>query len=129
FPTTVAASCTCSRFPAHCFVICRRLHPRSTPFPYTTLFRSDMSYACARDSDGGGSDSVTRITTPPFDGAYLTSNPTMRPATFMRTSHDQKVALSSGRTLSYHTPPPTAAKAKVHNPRSRADSTPAHAAP
>src|SRR5438034_9796781 len=55
---------------------------------------------------------------PPCDGAYLTSNPTMRPATFIRTSHDQNVAFSNGRTLSYHTPLPRVDNAMVHNQRS-----------
>src|SRR2546430_6789183 len=68
-----------------------RRPPRSTLFPSTTLFRSGFG-----DSNHD----------PPCDGAYLTSNPTMRPATFIRTSHDQNVAFSNGRTLSYHTPLP-----------------------
>src|SRR5438445_7239865 len=62
---------------------------------------------------------------PPCDGAYLTSTPTMRPATFIRTSHDQNVAFSNGRTLSYHTPLPTVDNAMVHNQRSVANSIPA----
>src|SRR5437762_14324245 len=62
---------------------------------------------------------------PPCDGAYLTSNPTMRPATFIRTSHDQNVAFSNGRTLSYHTPLPSVDNAMVHNQRSVANSIPA----
>src|SRR3989442_12361880 len=43
---------------------------------------------------------------PQCDWVYLTRNPTMRPATFIRTSHAQNVALSNGRTFSYHTPLP-----------------------
>src|SRR5438874_13320001 len=66
---------------------------------------------------------------PLCDGAYLTSNPTMRPATFIRTSHDQNVALSNGRTLSYHTPLPTVDYAMVHNQRSVANSIPASGPP
>src|SRR2546430_2241849 len=91
-----------------------RRPPRSTLFPSTTLFRSGFG-----DSNHD----------PPCDGAYLTSNPTMRPATFIRTSHDQKVALSNGRTLSYHTPLPTVDNAMVHNQRSVANSIPARGPP
>src|SRR6267143_2820272 len=66
---------------------------------------------------------------PPRDGAYLMSSPTMRPATFIRTSHDQNVALSSGRTLSYHMPLPRVDNAMVHNQRSVANSIPASGPP
>src|SRR5438034_2745194 len=66
---------------------------------------------------------------PLCDGAYLTSNPMMRPAMLRRTSHDQNVALSNGRTLSYHTPLPTVDNAMVHNQRSVANSIPASGPP
>src|SRR5256885_285751 len=46
-------------------------------------------------------------------GDYLTDSPTKIPAMSRRTSHDQKVALSSGRTLSYHTPLPSVDRAIV----------------
>src|SRR6266511_1605306 len=90
---------------------------------------------------------------PSRDGGYLTRNPTMRPATFIRTSHAQNVkvrqllkatfwpatfirtshaqnvALSNCRTLSYHTPLPTVDNAMVHNQRSVANSIPARGPP
>src|SRR5882724_10956714 len=66
---------------------------------------------------------------PRCDGNYLTSNPTIRPATFIRTSHAQNVALSNGRTLSYHTPLPTVDNAMVDNQRSVANSIPARGPP
>src|SRR2546430_11885930 len=53
----------------------------------------------------------------------------MSPATFRRTSHDQKVALSSGRTLSYHTPLPMVDNAMVESQRSVANSIPASGPP
>src|SRR6266550_2262180 len=53
----------------------------------------------------------------------------MRPATFIRTSHDQNVAFSNGRTLSYHTPLPRVDNAMVHNQRSVANSIPARGPP
>src|SRR5438105_191976 len=66
---------------------------------------------------------------PSRDGAYLTSNPTMNPATFRRTSHDQKVAFSSGRTLSYHTPLPSVESAMVGSQSIVANSIPARGPP
>src|SRR2546426_12579864 len=99
-----------SKSPLCAPVVARVLRKRPTaPAPR----QPDMSYACETDNDG----------------AYLTSNPTMRPATFMRTSHDQKVALSSGRTLSYHTPLPTVDNAMVDSQRSVANSIPASGPP
>src|SRR2546422_5496200 len=85
------------------FFLMIRRPPRSTLFPYTTLFRSDW--------------------------VYLTRNPTMRPATFIRTSHAQNVALSNGRTLSYHTPLPMVDNAMVDNQRSVPNSIPARGPP
>src|SRR5690606_42133440 len=44
-----------------CFVVVRRRPPRSTLFPYTTLFRSRSSARCAEGLEGGfGSRAASR---------------------------------------------------------------------
>src|SRR5207245_7403138 len=76
---------------------------------------------------GGGSRHWTPD--PLCDRCYLPSTPISSPATFMRTRHDQNVALSSGRTLSYHTPLPRVDNAMVDSQRSVANSIPASGPP
>src|SRR2546421_11808225 len=65
----------------------------------------------------------------PPGGRHFTSNPTSSPATFIRTSHAQNVALCSRRTLSNHTPPPMVESAIVGSQRTVANSMPASGPP
>src|SRR5919198_3337041 len=60
---------------------------------------------------------------------YLTSRPTSRPATLMRTSQDQHVAVFNRRTLSYQTLPPMVAGAMVTSQSIVPNSMPASGPP
>src|SRR3989454_4493774 len=62
-------------------------------------------------------------------GRHFTSHPTSSPATFIRTSHAQNVALCKRRTLSNHTPPPMVESAIVGSQSTVANSMPASAPP
>src|SRR5207245_4945713 len=65
----------------------------------------------------------------PPGGRHFTSHPTSSPATFIRTSHAQNVALCKRRTLSNHTPPPMVESAIVGSQRTVANSMPASGPP
>src|SRR3989442_13049144 len=56
---------------------------------------------------------------------HFTKNPTSSPGTLIRTSHAQNVALGTGRTLPYHTPPPTVANSRPDTQKHRPHSIPA----
>src|SRR2546422_10132991 len=133
-----------------------RRPPRSTLFPYTTLFRSDETAGPSRNRrcacSGKALASVSAATNKtvlgmhdwytrrevggrdrnhglPPGGHHFTSNPTSSPATFIRTSHAQNVALCKRRTLSNHTPPPMVESAIVGSQSTVANSMPASAPP